>query len=119
MTIQAESRSRLRIELDGDFWGHDALSLADRLPLTELASAKLVVLSLGKVRRIDETGLAMLVRLYSHLRVRGSRLELVDVPVAVQELLERVGFSRLVTCQVGENRELAHHTISLGAGLEA
>ena len=119
MKMQAESHSRLRIELDGDFWGSEALSLAERLPLSELAGAKLVVLSLGKVRRIDEAGLAMLVRLYSHLRVRGSRLQLVDVPVAVQDLLQRVGFSRLVSCEVGKNRELAHHTIALDARVEA
>ena len=117
--MQAESKSRLWIELDGDFWGSEALSLAERLPLSELASAKLVVLSLGKVRRIDEAGLAMLVRLYSHLRVRGSRLQLVDVPVAVHELLERVGFSRLVSSENGVDRELAHHTIALGTRVEA
>ena len=119
MKLQAESHSRLRIELDGDFGGSEALSLAERLPLSELAGAKLVVLSLAKVRRIDEAGLAMLVRLYSHLRVRGSRLQLVDVPFAVQELLQRVGFSRLVSCDDGENRELAHHTIALGRRVEA
>lgn len=119
MKTQAESTSRLWIELDGDFWGTEALSLAERLPLSELASAKWVVLSLGKVRRIDESGLAMLVRLYSHLRVRGSRLQLVDVPIAVHELLERVGFSRLVSCDNGVDRELAHHTIALGTRVEA
>lgn len=119
MKMSADASDRLWIELDGDFWGTDALSLAERLPLSELAGAKLVVLSLGKVRRIDEAGLAMLVRLYSHLRVRGSRLQLVDVPVAVQHLLDRIGFSRLVSCESGVDRELAHHTIELGARLEA
>lgn len=119
MKIQAETTSRLWIELDGDFWGAEALALAERLPLSELASAKLVMLSLGKVRRIDEAGLAMLVRLYSHLRVRGSRLQLVDVPVAVLELLERVGFSRLVSCENDVDCELAHHTIALGTRVEA
>jgi anti-anti-sigma factor len=119
MKMPSDTSDRLWIELDGDFWGNDALSLAARLPLSELAGAKLVVLSLGKVRRIDEAGLAMLVRLYSHLRVRGSRLQLVNVPVAVQQLLERVGFSRLVSCENGGDRELAHHTIELGVRLEA
>lgn len=117
--MQAEFHSQLRIELDGDFWGSEALSLAERLPLSEMAGAKLVVLSLGKVRRIDESGLAMLVRLYSHLRVRGSRLQFVDVPVPVHELFQRVGFSRLVSCEVSENRELPHHRIALGARVEA
>jgi len=117
--MPADTNERLWIELDGDFWGNDALSLAERLPLSELAGAKLVVLSLGKVRRIDEAGLAMLVRLYSHLRVRGSRLQLVDVPVSVQQLLERIGFSPLVSGENGVDRERAHHTIELGARIEA
>jgi len=49
----------------------------------------------------------------------GSRLQLVDVPVAVQELLERVGFTRLVSCENGVVSELAHHTITLGTRVEA
>ena len=118
MNMPENTSGRLWIDLDGDFWGSEALSLAERLPLSELASAKLVVLSLGKVRCIDEAGLAMLVRLYSHLRVRGSRLQLVDAPVAVQELLERVGFTRLVSCENGAVGELAHHTITLGTRVE-
>lgn len=119
MKVQAESNNRLRIELNGDFWGHDALSLAERLPLSDLASAKCVVLSMEKVCRIDEAGLAMLVRLYSHLRVRGCRLQLVEVPFFVNELLERVGFSHLVSYADGLDRELTHHTIALGQQVEA
>ena len=110
---------RLRIELKGDLWGRDALSLAERLPLTDLVDAKSVVLSLAEVSRIDEAGLAMLVRLYSHLRVRGIRLQLVDVPVFVHELLKRVGFSPLVSHARGLDGELSHHTIALGAQIEA
>lgn len=120
MKLQTETVSRLRIELEGDFWGHDALSLAERLPLSDLAGAKCVVLSLQKVCRIDESGLAMLVRLYSHLRVRGSRLYLVDVPVPVRETLERIGFSHLVSYEDGRfGPELSHHTIALGTQLQA
>jgi len=120
MKRHAETIARLRIELEGDFWGQDALSLAERLPLSELAGAKCVVLSLQKVYRIDESGLAMLVRLYSHLRVRGSRLHLVDVPVSVRETLERIGFSHLVSyADAPFGPELSHHTIALGAQLRA
>jgi anti-anti-sigma factor len=117
MKMQAEVTSRLRIELDGDFWGRNALALAEQLPLSDLAGAKCVVLSLERVCRIDEAGLAMLVRLYSHLRVRGSRLQLADVPPFVHELLERVGFSRLVSYVDDADRDLARHrhTITLNA----
>jgi len=119
MKMQAKASVRLRIELDGDFWGHNALSLAERLPLSDLAGAKCVVLSLERVCRIDEAGLAMLVRLYSRLRVRGSSLHLVDVPGCVHELLERVGFSRLVSHADGLDRESAHHRITLSPQVEA
>lgn len=119
MSVQAEYKSRLRIDVDQDFWGHNALSLAERLPLSDIAGAKCVELSLGQVHRIDEAGLAMLVRLYSHLRVRGSHLQLVDVPVFVHELFERVGFSRLVSYANGSDREFAHRTVALNAPLEA
>jgi ABC-type transporter Mla MlaB component len=90
MGLQAEYTGRLRIDVDQDFWGQSALSLTERLPLSDLAGAECVELSLGQVRRIDEAGLAVLVRLYSHLRVRGSHLQLVDVPPFVHELLERI-----------------------------
>lgn len=119
MKMQPESVGGLRIELDGEFWGESALSLAQRLPLSDLAEAKRVVLSLEKVCRMDEAGLAMLVRLYSHLRVRGTRLELVEVPTFVHELLERVGFSHLVSYAEDFDREPAHHTIALGTRVEA
>jgi ABC-type transporter Mla MlaB component len=119
MSVQAEYKSRLRIDADQDFWGHNALSLAEQLRLSDIAGVKCVELSLGQVHRIDEAGLAMLVRLYSHLRVRGSHLQLVDVPVFVHELFERIGFSRLVSYAEVSDRELAHHTIAPNVQLEA
>jgi len=119
MKTQAGSFDRLRIELDGDFWGYEALSLAERLPLSELAGARCVVLSLAKVGHIDEAGLAMLVRLYSNLRIRGSVLELVDVPAIVAALLERVGFSRLVSYAEDSDVEQVHYSITLRTHVEA
>lgn len=118
MALQAEHNGRLRIDVEQDFWGHSALSLTERLPLSDIAEAECVELSLGQVRRIDEAGLAILVRLYSHLRVRGSHLELVDVPVFVHELLERVGFRRLVSYAHSSDRELAHPAAALNAQVE-
>jgi len=119
MKTRGESIARLRIELSGDLWGHDALSLADRLPLSELTGVKCVVLSLDKVRQIDQAGLAMLVRLYSHLRIRGTELQLIDVPATVHEPLQRVGFTKLVSCVSQIDRAVAHETIAMGAHVEA
>ncbi len=119
MKSHAGSIDRLRIELEGDLWGQEALSLAERLPLSELAGASCVVLSFAKVGHIDEAGLAMLVRLYSHLRVRGSELELVHVPAIVSALLERVGFSRLVSYAGDSEAEPVRYSITLGTRVEA
>jgi anti-anti-sigma factor len=118
MKTQIEVSNHLRIELDGDFWGASALSLAERLPLAELAGAKSVVLSLEKTRHMDQAGLAMLVRLYSQLRVRRCRLQLVDVPPVIHEMLETVGLANLVSLAESHEREPAHHTVALGVRAE-
>jgi anti-anti-sigma factor len=96
MAEQREPTSAVQVEVDGDLLGLSALSLPERLPLVDLASAKRIVLSLRSVRHIDQAGLAMLVRLYSHLRVRGAELELVNVAPQVRQTLERVGLTKLV-----------------------
>ncbi|MFW2388175.1 MAG: STAS domain-containing protein [Polyangiales bacterium] len=119
MKMPYESNASLRIELDGDLWGDHALTLAERLPLSELAGAKCVVLSFEKVRHLDQAGLAMLVRLYSHLRVRGANLQLVNVPASVHALLERVGFSNLVSYADGFDAAMEQHTVALGVRVEA
>lgn len=90
--------SRIRIKLQDDLRGLSALSLPERLPVSDLAVAKSVVLSMGDVRHMDQAGVAMLVRLYSQLRVRGSDLMLTDVRVGVRQTLERVGLAGLVSC---------------------
>ena len=97
--------NRLRIELQDDLRGLSALSLPDRLPLTDLAVAKGVVLFMGNVRHVDQAGVAMLVRLYSQLRVRGCDLVLTDVRVGVRQTLERVGLAGLVSCAGRIERE--------------
>ena len=113
MEINRDVTRRLRIELEGDLWGRQALALSNQLALSDLGESSCVVLSLCKIRRIDESGLAMLVRIYSHLRVRGSNLELAEVPVFVREMLERSGFSRLVSYADGSNPDYAERTITL------
>ena len=111
--MEAAPVRRLRIELNGDFWGQDALALAEKFPLSELADVDSVVVSLERVGRIDEAGLAILVRFYSHLRIRGMELQLADVPVSVRELLQRVGFDRLMTYAEGSDSMASQRTIAL------
>lgn len=111
--MEAAPVRRLRIELNGDFWGQDALALAEKFPLSEVADADSVVVSFERVGRIDEAGLAILVRLYSHLSIRGIELQLADVPVSVRELLQRVGFDRLMTYAEGSDSMASQRTIAL------
>ena len=118
MQSDIEPNNHLRIELNGDFWGESALGLAEQLPSADLVDAKCVFLSLRQVSHIDQAGLAMLVRLYSHLRVRGIELRLADVPTNVSAVLERVGLSRLVTLGEAPERDVVRHTIVLGARVE-
>lgn len=96
MADQGEHSTGVQVEVDGDLLGLSALSLPERLPLADLAGAKRIVLSLRNVRHIDQAGLAILVRLYSHLRVRGADLELVNVTAPVRQTLDRVGLTNLV-----------------------
>ena len=90
--------SRIEIELQDDLRGLSALSLPQRLPLAKLAGVKQVVVSMRHCRGMDQAGLAMLVRLYSQLRVRGSDLVLTNVHSGVRQTLERVGLAELVSC---------------------
>jgi anti-anti-sigma factor len=105
MMDQTESSDSVRIEIEGDLLGFSALSLPSRLPLADLAAAKSVLVSMENVRHMDQAGLAMLVRLYSQLRVRGSELLLVDVPGPVLQTLERVGLAGLVSSTSGSGHE--------------
>ena len=105
MKDSSEPMHRLRLKLEDDLRGLGALSLPDRLPLKDMAGAKQVVLSVGNVRHLDQAGAAMLVRLYSQLRVRGTELLLTDVPPNVRKTLDRVGLSELVPCVGSVTRE--------------
>ena len=110
----------LRIELEGEFCGGAALALGDQLSVSDLASAERVVLSLSRVHRIDQAGLAMLVRLYSHVGTQGGRLELVDVPTVIRQVLDRVGFSRLVSYVDGSRDRLQEYNLPIdGAHLDS
>lgn len=96
MGERSKMENHVRIEIEGDLLGLSALSLQDRLPLADIARAKQVTVSMGNVRHMDQAGLAIIVRLYSQLRVRGGHLELLDVQLPVRKTLERIGLSALI-----------------------
>ena len=96
MSERSKLENHVRVEIEGDLLGLSALSLQDRLPLADISRAKRVTVSMGNVRHMDQAGLAILVRLYSQLRVRGGDLVLLDVQVPVRKTLERIGLSALI-----------------------
>ena len=63
-----------------DLVGSDATSLAQRLSAAPLDSADSLVLEFDERARLDESGLALLVRLYSHLARSGRKMFLSRVP---------------------------------------
>ncbi len=111
--MQHSLSNTLEITIDGDLRGPQALSLSDRLPLGEMASADHVVLSLNKVSDVDAAGLAMLVRLYSHLRVRGASLNLVDVQGPCEDLLRRVGLDKLLAAGTTAKPQARRHAVTM------
>ena len=86
----------VEFEVRGNLCGRQALAMASMLPVTELMTARRVVLSLRGVESADAAGLAVLVRLHSHLRVRGAVLSIVGATRGVSDLLSRVGFADLL-----------------------
>ena len=117
--MQHSLSNTLEITIDGDLRGPSALALAGRLPLGELASADHVVLSLTKVGDVDAAGLAMLVRLYSHLRVRGATLNLVDVQEPCEDLLRRVGLDKLLAAGTTAKPQARRHAVTMPIPVQA
>ena len=117
--MQHSLSNALEITIDGDLRGPGALLLSSRLPLGELASADHVVLSLTNVADVDAAGLAMLVRLYSHLRVRGTTLNLVDVQGPCEDLLRRVGLDRLLATAATAKPQARRHAVTMPVPAQA
>lgn len=78
-----------------DLCGEAATTLAKDLSVLPRQGAVHLRLSLRHVRRLDATGLAMLVRAHAAVSRNGGRVELIDVPAPVAKILHDIGLHRL------------------------
>ncbi|MCA9561193.1 MAG: STAS domain-containing protein [Myxococcales bacterium] len=76
--------------------GRDALTLPSQLARLPLDDIDEVTLSLRWVGDVDASGVAALVRAFSHLEQLGKRLRLVDVPAHVHDQLRTIGLADLL-----------------------
>ena len=92
MNHQAESHF---YKIPHDLSGQTALVLSEELNSMPVHRIGAMILSLENVKSIDATGLAILVRLYSHMSALGKKLFLADVPRTIQKSLEQLGLDRV------------------------
>ncbi len=91
--VKKAPQNDMIVEIQHDLAGTHALSMVYEMDKVPVHRVDRIILSFAKVRRIDATGLAMLVRLYSQLISRGKQLLLTQLTQQVRTLLEQIGFS--------------------------
>ncbi len=79
-------------ELTGD----TAFQLADGLSRLDLNDHDGVILQLGPHSHIDVNGLAVIVRIFSHLKSRHKRLYVAGAPDRIGRALNRLGLSKVL-----------------------
>ncbi len=80
------------VVIEDDLTGQQALSMVEEMDKVPVHRIDRIILSLGKVKRIDATGVAILVRLYSQLVAKGKQLLLTQLTHPVRSTLEEIGF---------------------------
>lgn len=79
-----------------ELYGSNALRFAEQLGAVSLDHVDGIELSLGRNSRVDVAGLAVLVRVYSHLEATGRELVVRDAPAHVRSQFARIGLSSLL-----------------------
>jgi anti-anti-sigma factor len=82
-------------QLEHDLHGAQALELARELNHFPIHAMDRMVLRMNKVQHLDATGLAILVRLFSHLSARGKHLELDCLTPSIRHFLDQHGLTEL------------------------
>ena len=85
-------QSDMLVVIEDDLTGQQALSMVEEMNKVSVHRIDRIILSLGKVKRIDATGVAILVRLYSQLIAKGKQLLLTQLTLPVRTTLEEIGF---------------------------
>jgi anti-anti-sigma factor len=98
--MRSESREVV-LSIKEDLVEHNALRFADYLKRIPFQRFDRIVLSLAGVRSIDATGIAVLVRLYSHLMSKKKALVLTGITLPVLTLLHQIGLTEVMTPSLG------------------
>ncbi len=80
-----------------DLVERNALRFADSLQRIPFQRFDRIVLSLAGVRNIDASGLAVLVRLYSHLMSKKKDLVLTGITLPVLGILNQIGLNEVMS----------------------
>jgi len=90
--MKKRQQSDMLVVIEDDLTGLKALSMVEEMDKVPIHRIDRIILSLGNVKRIDATGVAILVRLYSQLIVKGKQLLLTQLTHPVRTTLEEIGF---------------------------
>ena len=101
------SRGTYTYRVDSALSGAEAFRLLDVAHRFPFSRMRRLVLSLAGVERIDASGIAVLVRLFSRLRRLGIALELCDVPVDVAMFLGHSGLTGVLPVVAAPRAESA------------
>ena len=80
-----------------DLSGQTALVISEELSNMPVHRMGTMILSLENVKSIDATGLAILVRLYSHMSSLGKKMFLTDVPQSIKKSMTQLGLDRVLS----------------------
>jgi anti-anti-sigma factor len=93
-----ESR-RVTLAIETGLMGDASMTLLDHVRALPFGNFDALHMNLKSVGEVDVSGIAVLVRIYSHLRRLGKRLVLTDVSDAVQHRLGAIGLDKVISVQ--------------------
>ncbi len=91
-----DSMKLLPIVLKDELTGETAFDFAEGLSLHGFAEYDGIVFQLDDSSSLDVNGLAVMVRIYSHLEQRGKRLYVVGASKSLSRAFSRLGLSRVL-----------------------
>lgn len=95
----------LPIVLEDELTGETAFDFADGLSRFDYSPYDAVVFQLDDASHIDVNGLAVIVRIYSHLKARDKRLYVVGASDELSRAIGRLGLSRVLNAPERARRQ--------------
>ena len=94
--MRSEARE-VFLSIKEDLVEQNAVRFADYIKRIPFQRFDRIVLSLAGVEHIDASGIAVLVRLYSHLMNKNKNLVLIGITLPVLELLRQIGLDEVMS----------------------